>query len=287
MPPRVVTTVPAATEIVAALGVTPVGISHACDYPPTVTDTPVVTTPTDSGAFTLRDEHLTAADPELVVCQGTCADCAIDRSTVQTELAALPIDPSVVSIDVHCLADLYTAIKAVGRALGRPDRAATLVDRLQARVDSITRQAPHTDRPRVAVFDWLDPVMVAGHWVPELVAAAGGSYELESTGAPARPRSWERIREYDPEVIIVAPCGYDLAQTTNAMTDLTERPGWEQLRAVQTDAVYLLDGDQYVNRPGPRLPATLRHIAGLVHPDVFTVPPRTVARPAAVPTTAD
>ena len=284
MPPCVVTTVPAATEIVAELGIQPAGISHECDYPPTVADAPVVTATTDRGAFTLRKEQLTALAPDIVVCQGTGEDCAIDRATIQSELAELSIDPRVVSIDIHRLEDLYEAVEAVGDAIGRPDRAAAVTEQVQARVETITRQAPDTDRPRVAVFDWMDPVMVAGHWVPELVAAAGGTYELESVGQPARPRSWDEIRAYDPEVIVVAPCGYDLTQTQTQLTDLTDRPGWEQLTAVQTDAVYLLDGDQYVNRPGPRLPATLRHLAGLIHPDVFTVPPRTVARTPSTPT---
>lgn len=280
MPPRVVTTVPAATEIVAALGIAPAGISHECDYPPTAAEAPVVTTATERGAFRLRGDRVTSVGPDIIVCQGTCDVCAIDRATVQADLAELPVDPQVVSVDIHQLEDLYAATERVGAAVGREDRAEAVTDRLQARVDTIERQAATLERPRVVVFDWMDPVMVAGHWVPELVVAAGGAYELEQTGQPARRRSWDRIREYDPEVVIVAPCGYGLDQTETKLGALTDRPGWAQLTAVQNDAVYLLDGDRHVNRPGPRLPDTLRHLAGLIHPGRFTVPPRSVARHA-------
>jgi iron complex transport system substrate-binding protein len=121
-------------------------------------------------------------------------------------------------------------------------------------------------------------VMVAGHWVPEMVEMAGGSYGLADHGGRSRPREWAAIREYDPEVLVVAPCGFDLDQTMENLTDLTDREGWNEVTAVREGRAYALDGHQYVNRPGPRLVESLEHLAVLMNPDVFDAPPADVAQ---------
>ncbi len=263
MSPTVVTTLPAATELVMAVGVTPAAVSHACDYPPTVTELPVVTAPTEDGRFALRTDRLREMDPDVVITQGTCELCAIDTQTVTEQIETMSIDPTIVETDVHTLGDLYADIERIGAVIGRPDAATQLNTRLQDRVEQLTQ--PQTAAgPRTVVFDWMDPVMVAGHWVPELVSRAGGQYELETAGQPARPREWETIRSYDPEVIMIAPCGYDIDQTVAHRTALTDRPGWAELTAVQANQVYIVDGSQYVNRPGPRLVETLGIFASLL-----------------------
>jgi len=132
--------------------------------------------------------------------------------------------------------------------------------------------------PRVAVCDWLDPVMVAGHWIPGMVERVGGEYGLAAPGSRSRPREWAEIREYDPEVLVAAPCGFGIDQTVENVADLTAREGWDDLTAVETGEVYLMDGHGYVNRPGPRLVDTLEHLATVLDPDADPAPDAPVVR---------
>lgn len=290
---RLVTLLPAATEIAYALGVEPVGVSHECDYPPRVAEKPsvnrsrvdpdadsatindqVAAAEAGDGVYAVDREALAAADPDLIVTQGVCDVCAVDRVLVADAVSDLGLDAEVLTTDVHSLADLYDAVERIGEAVDRPDRAAELVDDLRSRVGAVReRAAGAEDRPRVAVLDWLDPVMVAGHWVPELVEAAGGAYAMEAAGAHSRPREWREVREYDPEVLVLAPCGFDLEQTRANLADVTGRPGWDDLTAVRDGRVHLVDGHHYVNRAGPRLVDTLEFFAALIQPDLFDRPP--------------
>jgi len=294
---RVVSLLPSATEICYALGIEPVGVSHECDYPPAARAKPAVNDvridpDTDSasineqvaaaeqgeGIYEIDADLLESLDPDVVITQGLCDVCAVDQILVADVLDARGIDAEVVTTDTHSLADLYEDIREIGAATGHGERAAALVADLQSRIETLrNRTVAIGDWPSVAVFDWMDPVMVAGHWVPELAAAAGGRYPLMETGKHSRPWEWAEIRASDPDVIVVAPCGFDLDQTRENLPDLTDRPGWSDLTSVRNDRVYLLDGHHYVNRPGPRLIETGEHLAGLVHPDEFESPPGDVA----------
>jgi len=300
--PRVVTLLPSATEIVAALGVEPVGVSHECDYPPGMAEKPtVVRSVVDpdassqaindqvaraeraGGVYEIDMETLADLDPDLVVSQGICDVCAVDEVLVAEAVDQLGLDAAVLTTDPHCLADLYQDIRRIGDALGREARAADLVADLRERVEAIERTVANEviDRPAVAVLDWMDPVMVAGHWVPELVEIAGGEYGLAATGDRSEPREWAEIRQHDPAVLVAAPCGFGLAQTAENLPDLTDREGWAHLTAVESGRAYVMDGHHHVNRPGPRLVDTLEHLAGLLHPELFGSPPPEVARPVA------
>ncbi len=301
---RIVTTLPSATELVTAIGIEPVGVSHECDYPPGVETVPSITrsrlTDTDSassgeidqqvldtaesgdGIYDIDTETLDSLDPDLIVTQGMCDVCAVDEVVVANAIETIEAEPAVLTTDPHSVDDVLDDFDRLGRATDRVDRARAVRDQLEARIDDIrarTADIGSADRPRVAIFDWTDPVMIAGHWTAELVTWAGGEYGLAAVGDRSRPREWTEIREYDPEIVIVAPCGFDLDQTATNRHDLTERPGWEELTAVQTGRVWALDGDQYLNRPGPRLVETLAAIAGIVHPDRFHRPDRDVAVP--------
>jgi len=291
---RVVTLLPSATEIVYALGVEPVGVSHECDYPPAARERPsvnrsrvdpdassgeinaqVAAAEEGDGVYAVDREALAELDPDLVVTQGVCDVCAVDHVLVAEAVDELGLDAEVLTLDVHSLEDLFESIRRVGSAIGRDERAAALVADLRDRVAAVETTAARAEtRPRVAVLDWLDPVMVAGHWIPEMVETAGGQYGLEDAGAHSRPREWGAIREYDPEVLVAAPCGFDVAQTRENLTDLTERPGFDDLTAVREGRTYVVDGHHYVNRSGPRLVDTLEFLAALVHPDLFETPPR-------------
>lgn len=285
-PPRVVSLLPAATEILAALGVEPVGVSHACDYPPGVTALPHVTRSLidtggpaaavdervtaagqDGRVFEIDRDRLAARSPDVVLTQDVCDVCAVDRVTVDTAIADRGLDTNVCAIDVHTIAELRAAIEHVGAAIDREATAASVVTTLEERFESLAAATGAAETgPRVAVLDWPDPPMVAGHWVPELVELVGGQYGLADAGAPSRPREWTEIREYDPAVLVVAPCGFGVERAVASVDDLRNLPGWQDLTAVREDRVVAMDGTAHVNRPGPRLVRTASLFADVIDP---------------------
>ncbi|MFC6719421.1 cobalamin-binding protein [Natrialbaceae archaeon GCM10025810] len=301
---RIVTTLPSATETVAALGLEPVGVSHECDHPPRVRDLPSVTAsridaggeassaeidrqvldladgdePDAGGVYDVDVDLLESLEPDLIVTQGMCDVCAVDEGVVEAAVEAMDVDsePDVLTTDPHGVGDVLDDLERIGRATGREERAREVRSTLEARIEAVRSRvdgadagSEFDDRPRVAVIDWTDPVMIAGHWTAELVAWAGGEYGLADVGERSRPREWAEIRDYDPEVIVVAPCGFDLEQVAANRADLTEREGWSDLSAVRNGRAWAMDGDQYLNRPGPRLVETLEVLAPIVRPDPF------------------
>ena len=296
--PRVVSLLPSATEICYALGVEPVGASHECDHPPAARDLPAVNASrvanegssdavneqvaaaaAAGGVYEIDLDALRAADPDVVLAQGICDVCAIDGSQAVEAVEAAGLDADVLTLHSHTLDGVLGEIEQVGERLGRVAEAEELVGRLQERIEGVRETAAGTDeRPRVAVLDWMDPVMVAGHWVPELVEIAGGEYGLADPGDRSTVREWQQIVEYDPEVLVAAPCGFDLGRTVAHAGELREREGWDGLAAVAAGRAYAMDGHNYVNRPGPRLVESLEYLAGVVQPDRFDEPPASVAR---------
>jgi len=308
---RVVSLLPSATEACYALGIEPVGTSHECDYPPAAEELPamnrsrvdpdassaeineqVAAAEGEGGVYAVDREALAAADPDLVVSQGVCDVCAVDSVLVRDAVEELGLDCEVLTLDTHTLEDMFDDIETIGAATGREERAAEVVADLRERVAAVEQRVAEAEagnggeewdgeRPRVAVLDWLDPVMVAGHWMPELVELAGGRYGMAETGERSRPREWTDVREYDPEVLVAAPCGFGLDQTFENRTDLTDRPGWAEVTAVADGHAVAMDGHHFVNRPGPRLVETLEHLASVLHPEAFGEPPADVVRPLA------
>ena len=289
---RVVTLLPSATEIVYALGVEPVAVSHECDYPPQASEKPsvnrsrvdpgarsaeineqVVEAERNGGVYEIDLDALERADPDLIVTQGICDVCAVDSVLVEDAVSELGLDADILTTDPHSLSDVFSDIERIGAAIGKERRAGELVEDLHKRVRAVETRVEAVgdsdERPRVAVLDWLDPVMVAGHWVPELVAIAGGSYDLAAPGDRPEPHEWAEVREYDPEVLVAAPCGFDLKQTNENLADLTDRPGWEELSAVRENRTVAIDGSAYLNRPGPRLVDSLELLASAIHPEAF------------------
>ena len=288
---RVVTTLPSATEVVYALGVEPVATSHECDRPPAAADLPSVErtridpsadsasiheqvgeAAAGDGVYEIDREALRRADPDLVVAQGVCDVCAVDTVEIQTAVEDLGLDCEVLTTDPHLLTDVFDDVERIGRALGREERAADLLDALRARVTAVEAAVAGRERPRVAVLDWLDPLMVSGHWVPDLVERAGGRHGLAAPGERSTTREWAEIRAYDPEVLVAAPCGFDLDRALDEAPALTGRPGYADLAAVRGGRAHAVDGDRYVNRPGPGLVDTLELLAGLIHPGAVDGP---------------
>ena len=281
---RVVSLLPAATEIVAALGATDrlVGVSHECDYPPAVRALPRVTrTSLDasrpSGAIDRAMAHAKASGvspieidrdalrrlaPDLILGQSVCEVCAIGERELAAALAALQRRPEVVTLHAHTLDGVFADIRRVGAALELADEAEELVDGLRYRLRRVAASyAAVPLRPRVLIVEWLDPPYVAGHWVPELVTAAGGQDVGAAPGEPSRPRSWRELVALAPDVVVVAPCGFDVARAQREYAAVIDRDA----RVLFHRRVEFLDGSAYTSRPGPRLVDAAALLARLIH----------------------
>jgi len=282
---RVVSLLPSATEILYSIEVEPVAVSGACDYPPAATDRPAATrsrvdpdassveideqvaqAEAEDGVFELREDVLRRVDPDLIVTQGVCDVCAVDDATVRDTVRALDLGAEILTVHPHSLEDVMAAIGRLGELTDRADRAGSLLADLEDRIRAVEDRTPR-DGPRVAIVDWMDPVMIAGHWIPEMVDLTGGRYGMAAQGDRSIPRQFDDLREYDPEVLIAAPCGFSLDQTIEHLDELTDCDGFESLSAARNDRVYAMDGHHYVNRPGPRLVDTLEYLAEILHAD--------------------
>jgi iron complex transport system substrate-binding protein len=194
--------------------------------------------------------------------------CAVSFAEVQEAVRQLLEFPAaIVSLKPNRLDDVLEDFARVAAAAGVVDAGARLIAQCRERLDRIRRKVSHArSRPRVACIEWLEPLMVAGNWVPELVALGGGSYELVGAGAHSPPLSWEALTAYTPDVVIVMPCGFGLAQTRRELPQLTARPEWQALPAVRNRRAYSVDGNAYLNRPGPRIADSAELLAGLIQP---------------------
>jgi iron complex transport system substrate-binding protein len=293
---RVVSLLPSATEILYALGVDPVAVSHECDHPPAARGKPaanrsrvdpdaasgdineqVASAEAEGGVYELREDVLREADPELIVTQGVCDVCAVDDRLVRTTVEDLGLDAEILTSHPHSLADMLEDIRRIGDRTGKQERAAELVGDLESRIRRVNERATDQGR-RVAVVDWMDPVMIAGHWIPGMVESAGGAYGMADPGERSRPREFEELLAYDPAVLIAAPCGFALDRILEHTEELTGRERFRELTAAREGEVYAMDGHHHVNRPGPRLVDTLEHLAGILQPDTFDTPPQGVVR---------
>jgi iron complex transport system substrate-binding protein len=291
--PRIVSLISSATEIVHALGQTPnqVGRSHECDFPPEVAAQPSCTKPTidihaDSreidravkdrvrnalSVYEVFDEVLERLQPTHIITQTQCEVCAVSLRDVERSVAArLASRPKIVSLTPNSLADVWDDIRRVAGALGIAEHGESVVASLQGRMCAISDRARRAAaRPRVACIEWQEPLMAVGNWMPQLVEMAGGINLLGEPDKHSGYLQWTELLVADPDVIVISPCGFDLERTKQQMYWLTERPEWPRLRAVQDGRVYLADGNQYFNRPGPRLVETLQILAEILHAETF------------------
>ena len=282
---------PSATEIVAALGFADrlVGRSHECDFPPEVKRLPAVTASKldAEGAsyaidqrlkgivqeglaiYRVDGERLRALAPDVIVTQDQCDVCAVSLKDVEAAVCAWTDRAArIVSLAPGRLADVWADLKRVAEALGAPERGTALVREIEARVAAIAgRAAAANERPRVACIEWIEPLMAAGNWMPELVALAGGVNLFGEAGRHSPWLDWRDLRAADPDVILVAPCGFDIARSRRDLPALEALPGWAALSAVRAGRVCIADSNQYFNRPGPRLVESLEILAEILHPD--------------------
>ena len=302
---RVVSLLPSATEIVCALGARAslVGVSHECDYPPDVralprltrarvaTDAPSAAIDRDVRAllaqglsvYELDVEQLAVLAPDVVVTQDQCEVCAVPLAEVAAAARqVLGAGVTIVSLSPRYLGDVWTDIERVAAALERVPAGAELVAGYKERLARLAGAVAGLAHPVVACIEWLDPVMVAGNWVPELVAIAGGAYPFAEPGAASAATSWQAIADARPEVVALMPCGFGIAQTERELPDLVARPEWRALAAVETGRAWVVDGNAYLNRPGPRLVESAEILAALIHPEAHLGRlPRGAAAPVA------
>lgn len=287
---RILSLLPAGTEMVFLLGAGDrlVGRSHECDFPDAARTIPVVSqTRIDSSAdsahidaevkaalsegkalFTLDSARIRELRPDLILTQGQCAVCAVDTSGLDRLLETWPSPrPEVVSLSPAHIRDLWTDLRRVAQALGVSDEGRSVIGALKGRmVDVIQRVGSFEHRPTVACLEWLDPLMGAGNWIPELVELAGGTPVLGRAGAHSDWISWDDLVAADPEIVVALPCGFDLPRTLQEMAPLRAHPEWSRLRAVREGRVFAVDGNAYFNRPGPRLIDSLELLAEILHP---------------------
>jgi iron complex transport system substrate-binding protein len=291
--PRIVSLIASATEIVCALGFEDqlVSRSHECDFPPSVQRLPVCTAPKfdvhgssaeidqrvksvlqeATSVYRVHADLLRQLRPDVIVTQTQCDVCAVSQRDVEQALFDwLEARPRVVSLAPNTLDDVWDDIRRVAEALDVPEQGSALVGRLQERMAEVaTKALTLPQRPTVACLEWLDPLMAAGNWMPQLVDMAAGVNLFGEQGKHAPWMTWEQLRQRDPEVIIALPCGFDLERTRAEMKALTNQPHWSELRAVPTERVYVTDGNQFFNRPGPRLVESLEILAEVLHPETF------------------
>lgn len=273
---RIVSLIPSATELVCALGFrgSMVGRSHECDFPADVESLPALTAPkmdpragtetidrdvrrlVEQGlsVYRIDTDALERLQPDVVVTQDQCQVCAVSLADVSAAVCQLAKrDVQVVSLSPLSLADVFEDALTVARALGVEERGHALVGEQRGRLAATVSAAPPGRRPRVAHIEWIAPLMVGGHWMHELVEAAGGEHRLGVRDGNNRPVPWDDLRAYDPEVVVIAPCGFKIPQSERDLGLLERLPGWSETTAAKTGRVFLADGNAFFNRPGPRL----------------------------------
>jgi iron complex transport system substrate-binding protein len=289
---RIASLLPSSTEIVHALGFGDqlVARSHECDYPAQVSALPFVTAPKfnpdgrsyeidqrvkailqeATSVYRIDADLLKTLAPDVIVTQAQCEVCAVSLSEVRRvacDYLGLPAD--VIALEPNALEDVMTDIHRVAQTLGAPERGEALVAKLRERMTVIAERSKGLPQPSVATMEWIDPLMAAGNWVPELIEMAGGCNLFGAAGEHSPWLDWATLKEVDPDRIVVMPCGYDIPKSLDEMNSLIERPDWRDLRAVREGHIYVTDGNQYFNRPGPRLVESLEILAEILHPDVF------------------
>lgn len=290
---RIVSLISSATEILYALGLSEsiVAVSHECDFPAEAADKPKATftqinvaasssaideevkafSATGRALYGVDRELLASLTPDLIITQAQCDVCAVSHEEV-TSIVADQEELShtrVLALNPASLADVFADVHRIGQSAGCLAQAEEFVESLRMRVAAVRSQTESVDTPppRVACIEWIEPLMIAANWVPELVQLAGGVHGMTRVGSYTSYADWSELVAYDPGVVIVAPCGFGLDRANDESAKLTEQPAWRQLRAVRSGRVFVVDGSAYFNRSGPRLVDTIELIAGLLRSD--------------------
>lgn len=289
---RIVSLLPSATEIICELGFEDqlVGRSHECDQPKSITNLPALTGSSvkNSGnsseidkniksllknglsIFNVNVDLLAKINPDIIFTQDHCEVCAVSLDNVTKAFNEYcGKNTEVVSLSPKNLSEVYQSIQTIGESLDAEEEASQLISNLQLRMDIIRNTVIGEPVKRVACLEWIEPLMTGGNWIPELLEIAGGEYLLSEPGKHSPWTDWEDVVAENPDVILIMPCGYDINQTLDEMQLLTQKEEWSSIKAVQDDEVYILDGNQYFNRPGPSIYESTRILGEILHPNLF------------------
>lgn len=295
--PRIVSLIASSTEIIHALdmGKYMVGRSHECDFPSSIKSLPVCTGPkfnVDGSSYEIDQrvkaivqeslsvykvfaDKLNELAPTHIITQAQCEVCAVSLKDVEVAVCDLiTSQPLIVSLQPDCLEDVWTDIRKVGNALEIPEKAEVVISGLKQRISEVSEKAQAVSKQEkrkrtVAIIEWIDPLMAAGNWMPELVDLVGGENLFGVAGKHSPWMQWDDVIQKDPDVLIVTPCGFDNERTLQEMHMISGKPGYENLNAVKSKHVYVADGNQYFNRPGPRLVESLEMMAEMIYPESF------------------
>tara|TARA_B100000029_G_scaffold465165_1_gene499658 strand:- start:82 stop:1053 length:972 start_codon:yes stop_codon:yes gene_type:complete len=300
---KICSLLPSGTEILFALGLGDqvVGISDLCDYPPEATSKPVVSRSKvdpsvlsseevetamlalltrGENPYSLDQDWLIRESPDVILTQDLCHVCEVDAGAVSGVVAGMDVQPNVVVLNPRTFEEVLESFLQVGSACAVEERAADIVAAMQLRAQLVTDRLPAEEhRPRVFSLEGVNPLVAGGHWIPDLLALAGGRQDLLPSGSSARRLEWEEVRDYNPDKLFIDLCSSDLARNLREVPWLADQPGWREMAAVRNGEVYLID-HSYFSRPGPRMIDGLEILAQLSHPQVFSglLPRESVAK---------
>ncbi len=290
---RIVSLLPAATEIAAALGLTEhiVGVSHECDFPEEINERPRVTycplhnsdatsdevdewvrraLREDGTIYTIDKPLLRKLRPDVILTQKLCDVCAVGYGTVARLAETLPGPPRVINLEPSRLSDVFDDIRRVAEVCAVPEHAEELIGQLSRRIEAVRRRAYRiANRPRVLLMEWVDPPFCSGHWGPELIEIAGGCDPSGRKHQPSVQIRWQEVLDARPDIIVLALCGYDIDRARRDYEILRRFPGFDSLPAAQCGEIHVVNATAYFARPGPRIVDSLEILAGILHPTEF------------------
>ncbi|MBI3842322.1 MAG: cobalamin-binding protein [Thaumarchaeota archaeon] len=291
MSKRIVSFLPSATEILYDLGVSDllVGVTHECDFPDDAKRKPrVIRSSFDhnkmssnqidkkivellhsgSDIYEVDDMVLSKANPDLIVAQGLCEVCSPFTKEIDRAVSILKKKPEIVILNPQNLDDILQSILEVAKYVGREREAQDMVNSLRKRIQYVKNKITGI-RPKVLCIEWLDPLFTAGHWVPQMVETAGGTNGISTIGEPSRRMKIQEVAAFDPEMIILMPCGFDISRTLKEYTILASSIEWKSLQAIKNNKIFVVDANSYFSKPGPRTVAGLEILAKIIHPELF------------------
>ena len=294
---RIVSLLPSATELVCGLGLRQqlVGVSHECDYPNSVIGLPIVTSSripegldsgsidhlvteqlkSDQALYDLNIDVLTSLRPDLIVTQALCDVCAVSGNDVARAVGGLPNNPDVINLEPNCLTDVLDTVELLAEAADCVKQGQIYLRELRYRISQVNNKSSVinlSDKPRVALLDWLDPIFDGGHWSPEIIELAGGIACFGNKKEPSQRRSWNDLIQARPDIIFIALCGFNVERSMQDVEDFFSSQEFSVLRDQVGSKIFLVDGNAYFSRPGPRLVDALEIMANAVHPLIHKLP---------------
>ena len=292
-PKRIVTFLPSATELIYSLGAEDklFGVTHECNYPSGAKTKPrVISSVFDPASmsskqiddkicqlmtegkeiYNLNKESLLNAKPDLIISQNICEVCSAHTEHVKMAVEILEKKPDVYTMDPHDVSEILVSIREISKKIGKEKEGNELVDLLSKRLEFV-KSKMFEKRPKVIAIEWVDPFFTSGHWIPEMIEAAGGENLISTEKMPSRKMKLEEIKEANPDIIVIMPCGFDVKRTvTECENVLAKNPDWNELKAVKQNSVYAVDANSYFSKPSLRTVTGIEILASIIHPDVFS-----------------